>query len=153
MVSIILGLLVFSGILLLVLGLTSSGGSAGISARLERYAAGKNEATATAGTAQPSPGIGELLGQSVALARLNRVVEQRDFGASLARDIARADLKLKPGEFIAMWAMTVVTVPFIFFVLGVVSDAAEESHRSPRGSRRGLLPATDVAGSPPRRAS
>ncbi|MGZ3337357.1 MAG: hypothetical protein ACXWOV_19520, partial [Isosphaeraceae bacterium] len=120
MVSIILGLLVFSGILLLVLGLTSSGGSAGISARLERYAAGKNEATATAGTAQPSPGIGELLGQSVALARLNRVVEQRDFGASLARDIARADLKLKPGEFIAMWAMTVVTVPLIFFVLGVV---------------------------------
>ncbi|MGZ6273154.1 MAG: type II secretion system F family protein [Candidatus Limnocylindrales bacterium] len=120
MVSIILGLLVFSGILLLVLGVTSSGGSAGISARLERYAAGKNEATATAGTAQPSPGIGELLGQSVALARLNRVVEQRDFGASLARDIARADLKLKPGEFIAMWAMTVVTVPLIFFVLGVV---------------------------------
>jgi hypothetical protein len=45
-----------------------------------------------------------MLGQSVALARLNRVVEQRDFGANLARDIARADLKLKPGEFMAIWA-------------------------------------------------
>jgi tight adherence protein B len=120
MVSIILGLLVFSGILLLVLGLTSSGGSAGISARLERYAAGRNEATASAGTAQPSPGIGQILDQSVALARLNRVVEQRDFGASLARDIARADLKLKPGEFIAIWAMAIVTIPFIFFTLGLV---------------------------------
>jgi tight adherence protein B len=120
MIGIILGLLVFAGILLLVLGLTTSGGSAGISARLERYAAGRNEVTASAGSAQPSAGIGEMLGQSVALARLNRVVEQRDFGASLARDIARADLKLKPGEFIAIWAMTIVAVPFIFFTLGLV---------------------------------
>jgi tight adherence protein B len=120
MVGIVLGLLVFAGILLLVLGLTNSGGSAGISARLERYAAGRNEVTASAGSAQPSAGIGEMLGQSVALARLNRVVEQRDFGASLARDIARADLKLKPGEFIAIWAGTVLAIPFIFLMFGIV---------------------------------
>jgi len=120
MIGIILGLLVFAGILLLVLGLTTSGRSAGISARLERYAAGRNEVTASAGSAQSSAGISEILGQSVALARLNRVVEQRDFGASLARDIARADLKLKPGEFIAMWVATIVGVPLIFFAFGLV---------------------------------
>jgi tight adherence protein B len=120
MFGIVLGLLVFAGILLLVLGLTNSGGSAGISARLERYAAGRNEVTASSGSSQPSAGIGEMLGQSVALARLNRVVEQRDFGASLARDIARADLKLKPGEFIAIWAGTILGVSFIFLMFGLV---------------------------------
>jgi tight adherence protein B len=120
MIGVILGLLVFSGILLLVLGLTSSGGSAGISARLERYAAGRNEVAESAGPARQSTSLGDLLGQSVALARLNRVVEQRDFGANLARDIARADLKLKPGEFMAIWAGTVVAIPCLFLVLGFV---------------------------------
>jgi tight adherence protein B len=120
MITVILGLLVGSGIMLFVLGLTSSGRGAGISARLERYAAGRNEVTAAStGTAQ-QPGIGKILSSSVALARLNRVVEQRDFGASLARDIARADLKLKPGEFMAMWVVTTLTVPFLFFVVGFV---------------------------------
>ena len=38
------------------------------------------------------------IAQSAALASLNKVVEQRDFGANLARDIARADLKLKPSR-------------------------------------------------------
>jgi tight adherence protein B len=61
-----------------------------------------------------------MLGQSVALARLNRVVEQRDFGANLARDIARADLKLKTSEFMAMWAGSVLAVPVIFLMLSVV---------------------------------
>jgi tight adherence protein B len=118
MIPVILGLLVFSGILLLVLGLTSSGGGAGISARLERYAAGRNEAAD--GPAQQSTSLGDLLGQSVALARLNRVVEQRDFGANLARDIARADLKLKPGEFMAIWAGTILAIPCLFLFLGLV---------------------------------
>ena len=120
MTPIILGLLVGSGIMLLVLGLTSSGRNAGVSARLERYAAGRNEVTTSGGSGQASQGLGELLGQSVALARLNRVVEQRDFGANLARDIARADLKLKPGEFMAIWAGTIVAVPMIFFTIGFV---------------------------------
>ncbi|MGA3056670.1 MAG: type II secretion system F family protein [Candidatus Limnocylindrales bacterium] len=120
MIPVILGLLVFSGILLLVLGLTSSGGGAGISARLERYAAGRNEAVPPAGSARQSTSLGDLLGQSVALARLNRIVEQRDFGANLARDIARADLKLKPGEFMAIWFATILAIPSLFFVLGLV---------------------------------
>jgi tight adherence protein B len=71
----------------------------------------------------------------VALARLNRIVEQRDFGANLARDIARADLKLKPGEFIAIWAGTIVGVPFLFLFLGLVLDPL----RSPLGLLGGAL--------------
>ena len=86
----ILGIMVFVGVMLLVLGLAGSRRGGGISARLERYTAGKTEMTASATPARQSAGIGDILAQSVALARLNRVVEQRDFGASLARDIARA---------------------------------------------------------------
>jgi len=119
MIGVVLGLLVGSGIMLVVLGLSSAGKGGSISARLERYAAGRPEPTTTSGAAQSS-GLANALSQSVTLARLNRVVEQRDFGATLARDIARADLKLKPGEFIGLWALSVLGVPCLFVVLGVV---------------------------------
>ena len=120
MFAIVIGISVFMGVMLVFLGLSSSGQSGGISARLERYAAGKPDAATTAAAAQGSSGLGNVLAQSVALARLNRVVEQRDFGANLARDIARADLKLKPGEFMAIWACSIAGVPFIFLMLSVV---------------------------------
>src|ERR1035437_6087603 len=120
MFAIVIGILVVMGVMLVFLGLASTGQSGGISAWLERYAAGKTETTASATPGQGSSGLSNALAQSVALARLNRVVEQRDFGANLARDIARADLKLKPGEFMAIWAGSVLGVPFIFLMLSIV---------------------------------
>jgi tight adherence protein B len=60
-----------------------------------------------------------MLQQSAAMASLNRVVEQRDFGANLAREIARADLKLKPSEYLAIWAASTLGVPFIFLFLSI----------------------------------
>jgi tight adherence protein B len=119
MFGIFIAIAVFIGVMLVFLGLASAGQGRGISDRLERYTAGKAEVSAARAPAQ-STGLSDILAQSVALARLNRVVEQRDFGANLARDIARADLKLKPGEFIAMWAGSVVGVPFVFLVLSIV---------------------------------
>jgi tight adherence protein B len=59
----------------------------------------------------------------VALANLNRVVEQRDFGANLAREIARADLKLKVSEYLGIWAATTIGVPILFLGLSFVSPA------------------------------
>ena len=103
-------------ILLIAVGIASSGGGSGVSARLERYAAGTKEAKKK----EKPEGLAELLAQSSALASLNRVVEQRDFGANLAREIARADLKLKPSEFLGIWAASTVGVPAIFFVIGFV---------------------------------
>jgi tight adherence protein B len=119
MIAIVIAVLVFIGVMLVFLGLASAGRGGAITARLERYTAGKTEPTASATQAQASPGLSDILSQSVALARLNRVVEQRDFGANLARDIARADLKLKPGEFMAIWAGSILAVPFIFLVLSI----------------------------------
>jgi tight adherence protein B len=101
-------------IVLIAVGIATSGGS-GISDRLERYAA-KPTAAAKAGSSGKG-GMSELIAQSQALNSLNRVVEQRDFGANLARDIARADLKLKPSEFLMIWAASIVGIPVAMLLL------------------------------------
>jgi len=107
-------------ILLIAVGVATSGGS-GITARLERYAAGVQPA-------KPAPSgqgaIADLIAQSAALAQLNKVVEQRDFGANLSREIARADLRLKVSEFLGIWAASIVGVPLLFVALSVVMPAA-----------------------------
>jgi tight adherence protein B len=105
-----------AAIFLIAMGIATSGSGSGVSARLERYAAGRESGTVTAAG---QGGIAEILAQSVALAQLNRVVEGRDFGANLARDIARADLRLKPSEFLAIWAGSIVGLPILFVLLSL----------------------------------
>lgn len=100
-------------ILLIAVGVASSG-SSGISDRLERYASGKPDAKASASGQGP---ISDLIAQSAALANLNKVVEGRDFGANLARDIARADLKLKPSEFLFIWVGATIGIPLAMIIL------------------------------------
>ena len=100
-------------ILLIAVGVASSGGS-GISDRLERYASGKVEGKAASTGQGP---ISDLIAQSAALANLNRAVEGRDFGATLSRDLARADLKLKPSEYLAIRAGTTIGIPLFMIIL------------------------------------
>jgi len=113
--SLIVAIVAAGAVILIALGLAMSGGGSGVSARLERYASGKPDAKSGG-----SGGIGEMLNQSVALANLNRVVEQRDFGANLARDIARADLHLKISEYFMIWIGTTLAVPAIMFAASIV---------------------------------
>jgi tight adherence protein B len=101
-------------ILLIAVGIAMSGGGSGINARLERYASGKPDKPAA--TATGDGGFGAALQSSQALAQLNKVVEQRDFGANLSRELARADLKLKPSEYLMIWAGTTVGVPVVMFL-------------------------------------
>jgi tight adherence protein B len=108
-------------ILVLAVGIALSGRS-GISDRLERYAASKpQDAARTSGGGQG--GMAELLAQSQALASLNKAVEGRDFWANIARDIARADLHLKPTEYLAIWAGSTVGVPIIMAFLSAFLPA------------------------------
>jgi tight adherence protein B len=107
-----------AAIFLIAIGIATSGGGSGVSARLERYASARESGKAGSESSGQG-GIAELLERSVALAQLNRVVENRDFGANLARDIARADLKLKPSEFLALWAGSIVGIPLLFIVLSL----------------------------------
>jgi tight adherence protein B len=104
-------------ILVIAVGVAGSGGGSGISDRLQRYASTAKPAQAKSSSQGP---ISDLIAQSQALAQLNKVVEQRDFGANLARDLARADLRLKPSEFLAIWGASIVGVPVIMAALSVV---------------------------------
>jgi Flp pilus assembly protein TadB len=107
-------------ILLIAVGVASSGGSS-MADRLERYASGKQPDKKARSSGQGP--ISDLIAQSQALANFNKVVEGRDFGANLSRDIARADLKLKSSEFLFIWIGSVVGVPVGMIVLSIVLPA------------------------------
>jgi tight adherence protein B len=101
-------------ILLIAVGIASSG-SSGISDRLERYASARGAETAKTASTGQGP-ISDLIAQSQALANLNKVVEGRDFGANLSRELARADLKLKPSEYIFIQVGSIIGVPVAMFI-------------------------------------
>ena len=84
-------------VLLIAVGISMSGGG-GVSSRLERYA--------SAQTGDPSDSDRE----SAVVAGLSRVMERQGFGERLAVDLARADLKLRPAEFMLAWFAS----PFLF---------------------------------------
>jgi tight adherence protein B len=49
---------------------------------------------------------------------VNKMVEKSSFGEKMARELARADLKFKPGEYIALYVIAIIGVAFIAFFLG-----------------------------------
>ena len=99
MTPIIIAALAAGAIILIALGIALAGSGGVTLERLERYAAADKKE----GTGEKT-GIADLVSRSAALAQLNKVVEKRDFGANLLRDLGAADLKLKPSEYIAIWA-------------------------------------------------
>ena len=106
-----------AAIIVIALGVAMSGSGSGMSERLQRYASTPKAEAAKGGGQGP---ISDMIAQSQALASLNKVVEQRDFGANLARDLARADLRLKPSEFLAVWAGSIVGIPLVMLMLSVI---------------------------------
>jgi tight adherence protein B len=109
MLAIVIAALAAGAVLLVTVGIAMSGGSGGVAARLERYAR-------SGGT--DAEGDGEK--ESAMMAGLTRVIERQDLTTRLSTDIARADLKLKPAEFVALW----IASPFLFtaaaFILGFI---------------------------------
>jgi tight adherence protein B len=49
---------------------------------------------------------------------VNRRVEKSSLGERIARDLARADLKFKPGEYIALYVIAIVGMGMIAFLIG-----------------------------------
>jgi tight adherence protein B len=103
-------------ILLIAVGASSSGSGGAINTRLQRYAAGVDEAAHT-GTQQ---NISDMIAGSDTINNFNKAMEQRSFGANMARDIASADLHLKVSEYLAIKGLAVVAVPLIFLLLSFV---------------------------------
>jgi tight adherence protein B len=115
-ISLIVAIAAASAIILIAFGLATAGGGGITLERLERYAAGAKPESGP-GSGQ---GVAELIQKSAALAQLNRVVERRDFGANLLRDLGAADLKLKPSEYLGIWAGLTIGVPVVMFLVGFV---------------------------------
>src|SRR4051794_7333775 len=95
------------GVLLVFVSLASG---PDVNARLERYAASPADR-------QQRKDLRESLATSSALANINRVVEKRDYGTNLARELARADLVLKPSEFLAIRFGAIVGIPLVMIIL------------------------------------
>ena len=93
-------------VLLIAVGIAMSGGSGGVSARLERYASGVERPS---GEDAPER-------ESAVTAGLTRLVERQGRGVRLSTDLARADLKLKPAEFVAAW----IASPFVFAGIALI---------------------------------
>jgi tight adherence protein B len=106
-----------AAILVIAFGVAMSGSGSGVSARLERYASGRQDKPTGSGS------LAEAFQSSAALAQLNKAVEQRDFGANLAREIARADLKLKVSEYLMIWAGATLGIPLVMIVLSPFVEA------------------------------
>jgi len=118
--SVLVAVVAALAILLIAVGISTSGQGSGITSRLERYAAGRDKEKVVGPAGQ---GIGAKMSQSAALTRLNKVVEGRDFGANLSREIAAADLKLKVSEYLGIWAGSTIGMPFVFLFLSIALPA------------------------------
>ncbi|MDP9269428.1 MAG: type II secretion system F family protein [Chloroflexota bacterium] len=94
-------------VLLIALGISMSGGGSGVASRLERYASARGEGADDDDRDK----------DSAILAGLSRVIEGQDLATRLSTDLARADLKLRPAEFIALW----IASPFVFLVFGILA--------------------------------
>jgi tight adherence protein B len=115
-VTLVVAALAAGSIVLIALGIALSGSGGVTLERLERYAASARPEGAPGG----GQGVAELIQKSAALAQLNKVVEKRDFGANLLRDLGAADLKLKPSEYLGIWAGLTIGVPVVMFLVGFV---------------------------------
>ena len=101
-------------VLLVTIGVAMSGGGGTVASRLEKYASAGGMDRATGEPAER---------ESAVVAGLTRAIEGQDLAARLSTDIARADLKLKPAEFLVIWAITPIAFVVAAFVIGFIFPA------------------------------
>ena len=96
-------------VLIISIGVAMTAGGGAVANRLERYAATRGADVAGDGPAE-----------SAVVAGLSRVLERQDLATRLTVDLARADLKMKPAEFLILWAVSPIIFLAIGFALGVI---------------------------------
>jgi tight adherence protein B len=111
--TLIVGAVAAVGVLLVFISLA---GGSDVNARLERYAASEPERATPSGKMD----LGERISSSAAMASFNRVVERRDWGSNMARELARADLTLKPTEFLVVRVAALFGLPLVFIALSPI---------------------------------
>jgi tight adherence protein B len=117
-VMLVAGLIAAAAVLLIFWGLFGARRD-DVQARLERYAsAGGAGGERSEEKRQEAQSFLEQLASSRALTDFNKIVEKRDWGANLARELAQADLALKPSEFLAIRAGALFGIPAVVYLLG-----------------------------------
>ncbi len=108
MLPIVIAGLAALAVVVIAVGISMSAGGGAVASRLERYA------SAQAGES----GSGER--ESVVVAGLSRVMERQDLNTRLSTDLARADLKMRPAEFLLAWAATPFVLVAIAYFAGFI---------------------------------
>jgi tight adherence protein B len=86
--------------------------------RIEQVAVAATEARSS-NTGQTKPSLRRRFFSGRAAAGVDRAVEQRDWGSNMARELARADLQLRPSEFLAIRAGAIIGAPLMVLLLGM----------------------------------
>ena len=109
MLPIVIAGLAALAVVVIAIGVAMSAGGGSVASRLERYA---------------SAGGGETTGggdrESAVVAGISRVIERQDLATRLSVDLARADLKMRPAEFLILWAITPLIFVALAFALGFI---------------------------------
>jgi tight adherence protein B len=108
MLPIVIAALAALAVLVIAIGISMSASGGSVASRLERYA------SAGGGVDDSGPR------ESAVVAGLSRALERQDLATRLAVDLARADLKMRPAEFLILWGVTPIIFVAIAFVLGFV---------------------------------
>jgi tight adherence protein B len=106
-----------AGLAVLMIFMALASGSS-VNERLQRYASAVPSEREAKRSNRVS--LGEALSSSTAVTSFNRVLEARDWGANLSRELARADLALKPSEFLAIRAAALLGPPVAMIALSSV---------------------------------
>ena len=116
--AILVAIMAAAAVLLLVFGVFG-GRRVSPTERIEQVAVAATEArNRDRGTSQ-RPTLRSRLFGGRAAASVDRVVEQRDWGTDMARELARADLQLRPSEYLAIRVAAIVGAPIVVYLLGM----------------------------------
>ena len=116
MLPIVIAGLAALAVVVIAIGISMSASGGSVASRLERYASAGGGADADDGPRE-----------SAVVAGMSRALERQGLGERLAVDLARADLKMRPAEFLILWAVT----PIIFLALALMLGFVFEGFRNP----------------------
>ncbi|HJT63150.1 MAG TPA: type II secretion system F family protein [Candidatus Limnocylindria bacterium] len=114
MLPILLAALAAVAILVVVVGIAMSGSGGGVADRLERYASSRGARSDESDDPER---------ESAVVAGLSRVIESQDLTTRMSTDLARADLKLKPAEFLMIWIAAPFVLVAAFMLFGLFFPA------------------------------
>jgi tight adherence protein B len=116
--AILVAIMAAAAVLLLIFGVFG-GRRVSPTERIEQVAVAATEARhRDRGTSQ-RPTLRSRFFGGRAAASVDRVVEQRDWGTDMARELARADLQLRPSEYLAIRVAAIVGAPIVVYLLGM----------------------------------